>query len=104
VDFGDVFNVSVQNEPVQIKEECICIMDPSTTFFIKTVQSEYDLQAWFDWILERSRECRSTKLLRPVFREEYFEVGGLCFFLYSKLCFPEGRLGCPNHPAAKTGP
>ena len=74
IDFGDVFNVSLQNEPIQIKDDCICIMDPNSSFFIKPVDTDYDLQAWFDWILERSRECRSTKLLRPVFREEYFEA------------------------------
>ena len=65
VDFADVFNVSLQNEPVQIKEDCICVMDPSTSYFIRPIDSDYDLQAWFDWILERSRECRCTKLLRP---------------------------------------
>lgn len=74
VDLGDVFNVSIQNEPIQIKDNCICIMDPNSSFFVKPIDSDYDLQAWFDWILERSRECRSTKLLRPVFREEYFEA------------------------------
>nr|CAD2170856.1 unnamed protein product [Meloidogyne enterolobii] len=74
VDFGDVFNVSVQNEPIQIKDDCICLMDPNTSFFFRPTDSEYDLQAWFDWILERTRECRSTKLLRPVFHEEFFEA------------------------------
>lgn len=74
MDLGDVFNVSMQNEPIQIKEDCISIMDPNSTFFIRPLESDYDLQAWFDLILERARECRSTKLLRPVFREEFFEV------------------------------
>ncbi|KAL3123449.1 hypothetical protein niasHT_004621 [Heterodera trifolii] len=74
VDFGDVFNVSMHNEPIQIKDDCICIMDPNTSFFVRPIDSDYDLTAWFDWILERSRECRSTKLLRPVFREEFFEA------------------------------
>uniref|UniRef100_A0A914I4P2 IRS-type PTB domain-containing protein n=1 Tax=Globodera rostochiensis TaxID=31243 RepID=A0A914I4P2_GLORO len=74
VDFGDVFNVSIHNEPIQIKDDCICIMDLSTSFFVRPIDSDYDLTAWFDWILERTRECRSTKLLRPVFREEFFEA------------------------------
>ncbi|KAF7640296.1 IRS-type PTB domain-containing protein [Meloidogyne graminicola] len=49
-------------------------MDPSNSLFFRPTDSEYDLQAWFDWILERTRECRSTKLLRPVFHEEFFEA------------------------------
>lgn len=49
-------------------------MIPNETYLFRPNNSEYSLEAWFEWILERARESRSNKLVRPVFREEYFEV------------------------------
>ena len=57
--FGDVFNVCLVKEPLRIKSDCLCIMDPSDTFFILPSDSELTLITWHDWILERVRECRS---------------------------------------------
>uniref|UniRef100_A0A915EVF9 IRS-type PTB domain-containing protein n=1 Tax=Ditylenchus dipsaci TaxID=166011 RepID=A0A915EVF9_9BILA len=74
IDFANVFNVCIQNEPVQIKGDCISIMEPADTYLFKPTDSEYSLEAWYEYILEKARECRCNKLARPVFHDEYFEA------------------------------
>jgi len=74
ITFEDVFNISMQLEPSQLKGECLAVMEMADTWLIRPIDSDYPLDAWLDWMLERARECRSNKLARPVFREEFFEA------------------------------
>ncbi|KAI1723494.1 PTB domain (IRS-1 type) domain-containing protein [Ditylenchus destructor] len=74
IGLAGVFNVCIQVDPIQIKGDCITVMEPAETYFIKPFDSDFPLDAWLDWILEKARECRSNNLVRPVFKEEYFEA------------------------------
>lgn len=42
-----IFAFPFQKEPLQIKSECLAIMDLSETYLIKPQESEYSLNAWF---------------------------------------------------------
>uniref|UniRef100_A0AC34GPH4 IRS-type PTB domain-containing protein n=1 Tax=Panagrolaimus sp. ES5 TaxID=591445 RepID=A0AC34GPH4_9BILA len=74
IELGDLFNISLQNEPNQIKGDCISLMSPEMTYFILPNDNESTLNDWFELLMERVREARSLKVLRPVFREEFFEA------------------------------
>lgn len=50
-------------------------MTPDDTFYFRPTDGSVQVADWFEWVLERAREARISKLLRPVFREEYYEVG-----------------------------
>jgi hypothetical protein len=74
IELGDLFNISLQNEPNQIKGDCISLMSSEMTYFILPNDTESTLNDWFELLMERIREARSLKVLRPVFREEFFEA------------------------------
>jgi hypothetical protein len=74
IDLSDLFNISLQNEPNQIKGDCISLMSPEVTYFILPNDPDSTLNDWFELLIERVREARSAKVLRPVFREEFFEA------------------------------
>lgn len=71
-------------------------MTPTETYYIAVVGSfvtnanasmntekqQIDLQTFYEEFLERSREARSSMLVRPVFRDEYFEV---CYDFFESL-------------------
>jgi hypothetical protein len=52
-------------------------MTPTETYFINLDKGQIDLHEFYEEFLERSREARSTMLIRPVYRDEYFEVKSL---------------------------
>jgi hypothetical protein len=74
IELGDLFNISLQNEPNQIKGDCISLMSPEVTYFILPNDPDSTLNDWFELLIERVREARCSKVLRPVFREEFFEA------------------------------
>ncbi|KAE9555378.1 hypothetical protein FO519_001390 [Halicephalobus sp. NKZ332] len=74
IELADLFNICLDNEPNQIKNECISLMTTETTFYLLPVDPESSLNDWFELLMDRIREARSRKLLRPVFREEFFEA------------------------------
>ena len=75
IELADLFNICLDNEPNQIKNECITLMTTEMTFFLLPADPESSLNDWFELLMDRIREARSKKLLRPVFREEFFEAG-----------------------------
>ncbi|VDK67379.1 unnamed protein product [Anisakis simplex] len=55
-------------------KECISVMLPDETFFLKPLSDADDLEDWFSQLIDKTRQARATRLGRPVFREEYFEI------------------------------
>jgi hypothetical protein len=72
INLDEAFNVSLHTEPIRIGKECISIMTTTDTYYLLPLEGE--TTDWYESILEKARENRSSKLLRPVFREEYFEA------------------------------
>ena len=57
-----------------MKTDCISLMTPETTYFVLPGENESKVEDWYELLIERIRESRSAKVLRPVFREEFFEA------------------------------
>lgn len=74
IELADLFNLSLDLEPNQVKQECITIMTPVITYFILPNDPDSTLNDWFELLMERVRGCRADKLMRTVFREEFFEA------------------------------
>lgn len=74
IDLEDLFNVCIDHEANQIKNECISLMTSDTTYFLLPADSDSTLDDWFGLLVDQVREARSQKLMRSVFREEFFEA------------------------------
>lgn len=49
-------------------------MTPEVTYFMLPNDKDSTLNDWYELLIERVREARSSKVLRPVFREEFYEA------------------------------
>uniref|UniRef100_A0A915AB56 Insulin receptor substrate 1 n=1 Tax=Parascaris univalens TaxID=6257 RepID=A0A915AB56_PARUN len=71
-DLSTAFNVHMHYECTL--KECLSVMLPDETFFMRPDSAETDLDDWFVQLVDKARQARATLLGRPVFKEEYFEV------------------------------
>ncbi|KAI6231685.1 Insulin receptor substrate 1 [Aphelenchoides besseyi] len=74
IDLRQVFNVCIIKETIEVKDTCLCVMTPSETYYLAPDKSKIELENFYEEFLERSRDARSTMLVRPVFKDEYFEA------------------------------
>uniref|UniRef100_A0A8R1TRG0 IRS-type PTB domain-containing protein n=1 Tax=Onchocerca volvulus TaxID=6282 RepID=A0A8R1TRG0_ONCVO len=68
-DLSLTFNIHLHYDAVL--KDCIALMMPDETFLMRF---EMDSNVWFEMLLDKTRQARSAKLGRLVFRNEYFEV------------------------------
>uniref|UniRef100_A0A7E4VS91 IRS-type PTB domain-containing protein n=1 Tax=Panagrellus redivivus TaxID=6233 RepID=A0A7E4VS91_PANRE len=74
IEFDHLFNISLQKEPNHFKGDVLVLMTPKTTYYIEPNDTEATVKDWFELTFERVREARSDRVLRPVFKEDFFEA------------------------------
>ncbi|KAI6221914.1 Insulin receptor substrate 1 [Aphelenchoides fujianensis] len=74
IDLRLVFNVCIIKETIEVKDTCLCVMTPTETYYMAVDKEQTELESFYEEFLQRSRKARSDLLMRPVFKDEYFEA------------------------------